>query len=89
MPDATTQPTTPNPLKLARDALQKLACLGNGDKPGNSTGNVIALTTLAAIDAMPASAQTGGSAEHMLQDQSRGLSRCRLRSLVARIQSTG
>ncbi len=45
--------TTPDPLKLARDALQKLACLGNGDKPGNSTGNVIALTALAAIDALP------------------------------------
>lgn len=29
------------------EALQKLACLGNGDQPGNSTGNVIAQQALA------------------------------------------
>jgi hypothetical protein len=28
-------------------ALEKLACLGNGDQPGNSTGNVIAQQALA------------------------------------------
>ena len=30
-----------------RTALQKLACLGNGDEPGNSIGNCIAQTALA------------------------------------------
>lgn len=41
-------------LKRQRDAaveaLRKLACLGNGDKPGNSVGNQIAIDALAEIE---------------------------------------
>ena len=36
-----------------RSALQRLACLGNGDRPGNSEGNVIALEALAATEPKP------------------------------------
>lgn len=36
-----------------RNALQRLACLGNGDRPGNSEGNVIALDALAATEPKP------------------------------------
>ncbi len=36
-----------------RAALQRLACLGNGDRPGNSEGNVIALEALAATEPKP------------------------------------
>ena len=34
----------------AVEALRKLACLGNGDKPGNSIGNEIAIDVLAEIE---------------------------------------
>lgn len=33
----------------AEKALERLACLGNGDRPGNSDGNVIAQAALATI----------------------------------------
>ena len=39
-------------LAKARDALRRLAKLGNGDRPGNSVGNCIAREALAAIDAL-------------------------------------
>ena len=39
-------------LAKARDALIRLAKLGNGDRPGNSVGNCIAREALAAIDAL-------------------------------------
>ena len=32
------------------EALRKLACLGNGNRPGNSDGNMIARTALAEIE---------------------------------------
>ena len=41
-------------LAAARKALEALACLGNGDRPGNSEGNVIAQRALAAIAAAQA-----------------------------------
>ena len=34
-----------------RDALERLACLGNGDRPGNSDGNVIAQQALTGKEA--------------------------------------
>ena len=37
-------------LGLAVAALKELSCLGNGDQPGNSTGNRIAQETLAQIE---------------------------------------
>ena len=37
-------------LALAVAALKELSCLGNGDQPGNSTGNRIAQETLAQIE---------------------------------------
>ena len=37
-------------LSIAVDALKELSCLGNGDQPGNSTGNRIAQETLAQIE---------------------------------------
>jgi hypothetical protein len=37
-------------LKMAIEALEKLARLGNGDSYGNSVGNCIAISTLKAID---------------------------------------
>lgn len=40
-------------VKKLRAALQRLACLGNGDRPGNSEGNVIALEALAATELKP------------------------------------
>ena len=40
-------------VKKLRAALQRLACLGNGDRPGNSEGNVIALEALAATEPKP------------------------------------
>jgi hypothetical protein len=33
--------------KMLRDVLERLACLGNGDKHGNSIGNEIAINALA------------------------------------------
>lgn len=36
----------PGDTSILVNALRKLACLGNGDRPGNSTGNVIAKTAL-------------------------------------------
>jgi hypothetical protein len=35
---------------IARDNLQKLSCLGNGDQPGNSIGNTIAQDALYDMD---------------------------------------
>lgn len=32
--------------KILRNALEKLACLGNGEKHGNSVGNLIAIEAL-------------------------------------------
>ena len=40
---------TQEALKLALDALEKLACLGNGQSHGNSIGNDIAKEAIAAI----------------------------------------
>ena len=37
-------------LAFAVAALKELSCLGNGDHPGNSTGNRIAQKTLAQIE---------------------------------------
>ena len=37
-------------LAIAVAALKELSCLGNGDQPGNSTGNRIAQETLAQIE---------------------------------------
>ncbi len=37
-------------IALLREALEKIACLGNGDKHGNSIGNCMAIDALAAID---------------------------------------
>ena len=36
-------------LRVAEEALRKLSCIGNGDRPGNSEGNVIAQEALARI----------------------------------------
>lgn len=36
-------------VKVLTDALEELACLGNGDTYGNSVGNCIAIKALAAI----------------------------------------
>lgn len=33
-------------VQAQREALEKLSCLGNGDRPGNSVGNEIALRAL-------------------------------------------
>lgn len=38
-------------LRAVREKLWNLSCLGNGDKPGNSTGNAIAQEALAILDA--------------------------------------
>ena len=35
--------------KVLRDALEKLACLGNGDRHGNSIGNEIAIDALSVL----------------------------------------
>jgi len=35
---------------MLREYLEKLACLGNGTRHGNSVGNVLAIDALAAID---------------------------------------
>ena len=40
---------TQEALKLALDALQRLACLGNGQSYGNSVGNDIAINAITAI----------------------------------------
>lgn len=37
-------------LEVAKDALQKLSCLGNGERPGNSVGNSIAQEAIATIN---------------------------------------
>lgn len=37
-------------LALAEAALEELSCLGNGNRPGNSDGNVIAQNALKRID---------------------------------------
>lgn len=42
---------TQEALKMAIEALEKLARLGNGDSYGNSDGNCIAISALKAIDA--------------------------------------
>lgn len=41
-------------LDVAKEALRKLACLGNGDAYGNSTGNQIAIDALKALEVPPA-----------------------------------
>ena len=38
-------------IERLRDALERLACLGNGDRPGNSDGNVIAQQALTGKEA--------------------------------------
>ena len=52
------------------------------------TGFYSAEQMRAAIDALPAGVQTGGSAEHMLQDQSRDLSRWLSNQPGARLHAT-
>lgn len=37
-------------VKIMYESLQRLSCLGNGDRPGNSIGNTIAQETLTHID---------------------------------------
>lgn len=39
-------------LRASLEALNKLACLGNGSKPGNSDGNAIAIAAIAQIEAL-------------------------------------
>ena len=40
-------------IERLRKALHRLACLGNGDRPGSSDGNQIALEALASVVAKP------------------------------------
>lgn len=40
-------------LTVARRCLEKLSCLGNGDRPGNSYGNEVAIDALKRIDETP------------------------------------
>ena len=49
---------TQEALKLALDALQRLACLGNGQSYGNSVGNDIAINAITAIKEALAQEQT-------------------------------
>jgi hypothetical protein len=37
-------------VNTARDYLERLACLGNGDQHGNSNGNCLAIEALAAME---------------------------------------
>ena len=48
-----------NKLQTVRDALEKIACLGNGDKHGNSVGNVLAIEALAIVDELMAQEPIG------------------------------
>jgi len=41
--------TEAEPFQILKAALEKLACLGNGDRVGNSDGNIIAIEALRAV----------------------------------------
>ena len=41
-----------NKLQTVLDTLEKIACLGNGDKHGNSVGNVLAIEVIAIVKEM-------------------------------------
>lgn len=41
-----------NKLQTVLDTLEKIACLGNGDKHGNSVGNVLAIEAIAIVKEM-------------------------------------
>ena len=43
-----------NKLQTVLDALEKIACLGNGDKHGNSVGNVLAIEAIGIVKEMMA-----------------------------------
>lgn len=83
--------------KMLREALERLACLGNGDRTGNSIGNEIAIDALScptddtALKALLAAERErcAKEAERQLEDEPYGHAKFRCANIASEIRALG